>query len=305
MYYLCGVLLNYYTNMVNIENLSFHYNGRKRAGVDDLSLRLETGNIYGLLGLNGAGKSTLLYLMAGLLRPDGGCVTVDGENVWRRLPQTLEKIFVVPEEFDLPRVSFQRYVELNAGFYPRFSVEDLKRHLSTMELDYDVNLGALSMGQKKKALMCFALACNTQVLLMDEPTNGLDIPSKSAFRRFVVSGNIEDRVILISTHQVKDIDKVLDHVIIMDEGKVVLNRSVADITSRLDFHASTDGATVADALYARRGLGGYDVISRNVTGDYSELNLESLFDFAVNDKETCAREFLTEDIAERKEDNNE
>lgn len=270
--------------MVKVENLTFHYNSHSAAGINDLSLRLETGNIYGLLGLNGAGKSTLLYLMAGLLRPQSGSVMVAGEHVARRLPVTLEKIFVVPEEFDLPRVTFQRYVELNAGFYPRFSMDDLRRHLTTMELDYNVNLGALSMGQKKKALMCFALACNTEVLLMDEPTNGLDIPSKSAFRRFVVSGNSDERVILISTHQVKDIDKVLDHVIVMDSGSIVLNRSVAEITEKLDFHTSADGSSVTDALYTRRGLGGYDVIERNESGDFSELNLETLFDFAVSNR---------------------
>ncbi|MDE5829472.1 MAG: ABC transporter ATP-binding protein [Duncaniella sp.] len=270
--------------MIKVENLTFHYNSHSAAGINDLSLRLETGNIYGLLGLNGAGKSTLLYLMAGLLRPQSGSVMVAGENVARRLPFTLEKIFVVPEEFDLPRVTFQRYVELNAGFYPRFSMDDLRRHLTTMELDYNVNLGALSMGQKKKALMCFALACNTEVLLMDEPTNGLDIPSKSAFRRFVVSGNSDERVILISTHQVKDIDKVLDHVIVMDSGSIVLNRSVAEITEKLDFHTSADGSSVTDALYTRRGLGGYDVIERNESGDFSELNLETLFDFAVSNR---------------------
>ncbi|MDE6484153.1 MAG: ATP-binding cassette domain-containing protein, partial [Duncaniella sp.] len=216
---------------------------------------------------------------------------VEGENVTRREPSTLEKIFIVPEEFDLPKVTFQRYVELNAGFYPRFSVDDLKRHLSTMELDYDVNLGALSMGQKKKALMCFALACNTQVLLMDEPTNGLDIPSKSAFRRFVVSGDIDDRVILISTHQVKDIDKVLDHVIVMDKGKILMNRSVADITSRLEFVTTPDGGALNGALYSRRGLGGYEVVRRNTDGECSELNLETLFDLAVNHNDVLEAEF--------------
>lgn len=287
--------------MLKVENLSFRYNRRQETGIKDLSLRLEAGNIYGLLGLNGAGKSTLLYLMSGLLRPDGGRVMVDGENVSLRRPSTLEKIFVVPEEFDLPKVTFQRYVELNAGFYPRFSIEDLKRHLSTMELDYDVNLGALSMGQKKKALMCFALACNTQILLMDEPTNGLDIPSKSAFRRFVVSGNSDDRVILISTHQVKDIDKLLDHVIIMDGGRIVMNRSVADITAKLDFKTSADGVTAGDALYSRRGLGGYDVICRNESGDLSELNLETMFDFAVNYREALAEVFGNKERNDRKE----
>lgn len=281
--------------MVNVENLTFSYSRRRTPVLEDFSLKLSSGGIYGLLGKNGAGKSTLLYLMCGLLTPSKGCVTIDGVDARLRRPSTLEKVFIVPEEFDLPSIPLSRYVELNAGFYPNFSVEDLQRHLSTMEMDRDLDLGKLSMGQKKKAFMCFALACNTPLLLMDEPTNGLDIPSKSAFRRFIVSAVDDSRTIIISTHQVRDIDKVLDHVILMDNHRVMLDSSVADITRRLMFETTADMAQVAVADFSRKALGGFEIVRENVYGEDSDLNLETLFDFALADEKKL-REIFSKPI---------
>lgn len=268
--------------MLNVTNLTFSYGRRRRPVLTDFNLKIEHGGIYGLLGKNGAGKSTLLNLMSGLLTPDSGCVTLDGVNTRLRRPSTLQQMFLIPEEFDLPAIPLIKFVELNAGFYPNFSVEDLRRHLKTMDMDYDLNLGQLSMGQKKKAYMCFALACNTPVLLMDEPTNGLDIPSKSSFRRFIVSCCDDNRIILISTHQVRDIDKVLDHVIIMDNNHVILDNSVDEITRRLNFSVTDDETLAASALYSRKALGGYDIITEAAGDDEAgDINLETLFDFAL------------------------
>lgn len=271
--------------MVKFENLTFSYGRKKSPVIDDFTLEIAGGGIYGLLGKNGTGKSTLLYLISGLLTPDKGAVTVDGENSRKRLPSTLEKIFIVPEEFDLPPIPLSRYVEINAPFYPNFSAEDLKRHLETMEMSSDINLGQLSMGQKKKAFMCFALACNTPLLLMDEPTNGLDIPSKSAFRRFIASAVDESRTVIISTHQVKDIEHLLDHVIMIDNRKVLLNSSVAGITSRLLFSVTDNPAEATQAQFCRKSLGGFDIITENPYGEDSDINLETLFDFALTDNE--------------------
>ncbi|MEG0039726.1 MAG: ATP-binding cassette domain-containing protein, partial [Bacteroides sp.] len=174
--------------MISVENLSFVYRKSKRAVLHDFSLSLQQGRVYGLLGKNGAGKSTLLYLMSGLLTPKSGKVLFNHTDVRRRLPVTLQDIFLVPEEFELPAVSLVSYIELNSPFYPRFSKEDMMKYLHYFEMDLEVNLGELSMGQKKKVFMSFALATNTSLLLMDEPTNGLDIPGKSQFRKFIASG---------------------------------------------------------------------------------------------------------------------
>ena len=164
--------------MIEIKDMSFRYAGQKSLVFDHFNLRIEENKIYGLLGKNGTGKSTLLYLVAGLLRPTSGCVSVDGNDAYTRKAETLREIFLVPEEFDLPSMTLKRFVDLNAPFYPRFSQERLEACLRDFELDTDLQLQSLSMGQKKKVFMSFALATNTKLLLMDEPTNGLDIPSK-------------------------------------------------------------------------------------------------------------------------------
>ena len=171
--------------MIEVSNISFKYAGQKDLVFDDFSLTLKQDNIYGLLGKNGTGKSTLLYLISGLLRPKKGSVRFDGVETRLRRPETLSEIFIVPEEFDLPAMSLDAYVKINEPFYPRFSREVLEACLKDFELSTDLKLNALSMGQKKKVFMSFALAAGTKVLLMDEPTNGLDIPSKSQFRKVV------------------------------------------------------------------------------------------------------------------------
>ncbi len=178
--------------MLEIDNITFNYPRQRENVLEDFSLRLSPGGIYGLLGRNGAGKSTLLYIICGLLFPQKGRVIYSGAETRRRLPDTLADIFIVPEEFTLPAVSLNQYIKINSSFYPKFSLDDMHRHLSTFDIATDINLGALSMGQKKKVYMSFALACNTSLLLMDEPTNGLDIPGKSAFRRFICSSLRED-----------------------------------------------------------------------------------------------------------------
>ena len=263
--------------MITVENLSFLYRKSKRAILHDFSLSLEKGRVYGLLGKNGAGKSTLLYLMSGLLTPKSGKVVYHDVDVRRRLPITLQDMFLVPEEFDLPPVSLISYIELNSPFYPRFSKEDMVKYLHYFEMDINIDLGALSMGQKKKVFMSFALATNTSLLLMDEPTNGLDIPGKSQFRKFIASGMTDDKTILISTHQVRDIDKVLDHVLIMDNSRVLLNESTMSICDKLFFTESENRELLQSSLFSTPSIQGNFLLLPNESGEDSEINLELLF----------------------------
>lgn len=263
--------------MITVENLSFLYRKSKRAVLHDFSLSLEKGRVYGLLGKNGAGKSTLLYLMSGLLTPKSGKVVYHDVDVRRRLPITLQDMFLVPEEFDLPPVSLISYIELNSPFYPRFSKEDMVKYLHYFEMDINIDLGALSMGQKKKVFMSFALATNTSLLLMDEPTNGLDIPGKSQFRKFIASGMTNDKTILISTHQVRDIDKVLDHVLIMDNSRVLLNESTMSICDKLFFTESENRELLQSSLFSTPSIQGNFLLLPNESGEDSEINLELLF----------------------------
>ena len=270
--------------MLQVENISFSYRRGKKEVLHDFSLSLERGRVYGLLGKNGAGKSTLLYLMSGLLTPKSGKIMYHDTDVRRRLPITLQDMFLVPEEFELPPISLVSYVELNSQFYPRFSKEDMVKYLHYFEMEQDIDLGALSMGQKKKVFMSFALATHTSLLIMDEPTNGLDIPGKSQFRKFIASGMSDDRTIIISTHQVRDIDKILDHVVIMDNSHVLLDASTANICKFL-FVESDDRELTEAAIYTLPSIQGNFLMLPNTDDEESEINLELLFGAALTDPE--------------------
>ena len=271
--------------MIEVSNISFKYAGQKDLVFDDFSLRLEENNIYGLLGKNGTGKSTLLYLISGLLRPGKGSVRFDGVETRLRRPETLSEIFIVPEEFDLPAMSLDAYVKINEPFYPRFSREVLEACLKDFELTTDLKLNALSMGQKKKVFMSFALAAGTKVLLMDEPTNGLDIPSKSQFRKVVAQYMTEDRTLIISTHQVHDVESLLDHILILSQSQLLLDASVGDICDRYSFEYRAPGSNSDDVLYSEPSVQGNAVIcQRQEDMNETPLNLELLFNAVTMNK---------------------
>ena len=276
--------------MMEIKNVSFGYRG-KQTVFKDFSLSLEEGGVYGLLGKNGTGKSTLLYLMTGLLRPCQGEVLYKGVNVSLRRPDVLSQMFIVPEEFTLPKVSLKQFVKLNRPFYPRFSDEILRSCLHDFDMNEDIHLGELSMGQKKKAYMCFALATNTEFLVMDEPSNGLDIPSKSQFRRVVASGMTENKSVVISTHQVRDIDSLLDHIVIIDQSRVLLNASNADICRRLLFAELPMSEPTDGALYVQPSVAGNSAILLNEYDEESRLNLELLFNGVLAERDKFAQVF--------------
>ncbi|MDU1891028.1 MAG: ABC transporter ATP-binding protein [Dysgonomonas sp.] len=261
--------------MITMSEISFRY--RKKQIYNNFSLSIEKGKVYGLLGKNGAGKSTLLYLMSGLLTPQKGNVTFKDVDVTKRKPSIQSDMFIVPEEFELPNISLKKYVALNSPFYPNFSYEQLKKGLECFEMNEDVSLDELSMGEKKKVFMSFALATNTSLLILDEPTNGLDIPGKSQFRKFIALNMTDDKTIIISTHQVKDVDNMLEQIIIVDENKVLLNDSAAHICEKLRFIESYKEVYITKAIYSAPSVQGYNLIIPNEEKEDTALNLESLF----------------------------
>ena len=271
--------------MLEINNLTFKYGGSKQEVFSDFSLSLSENCIYGLLGKNGTGKSTLLSLITGLLRPSKGAAHVDNFLSSDRHPDMLREMFIVPEEFNLPAMTLRKYVKLNKVFYPRFSEELLEQCLQEFELSSDLKLNALSMGQKKKVFMSFALAANTKWLLMDEPTNGLDIPSKTQFRKVIAQCMTDDRTIIISTHQVHDVEALLDHVVILDRSQLLLNATVAEITDKYTFSFRHPSEMTGDVLYAEPSIQGTAVVSRRLKDEEeTAVNLELLFNAVTQGK---------------------
>ncbi len=267
--------------MIDIQGMSFRYQ-RKRPIYESLNLRLSPGSVYGLLGPNGAGKSTLLRLMSGLLYPKAGQIRVGQHTPADRKPTFLEDLFFVPEEFYLPPVRIGQFIDSNAPFYPHFDRTQMSRYLAEFGLTDSQKLDELSYGQKKKVLIGFGLATNTAVLLMDEPTNGLDIPSKSQFRRLVAGAVDERRTVVISTHQVRDLEALIDPVVILagEPGGVMqvgLNASVEEITARLWFGLTAELDNHRPIIYSERTVGGYALIAENHVGEVSRLDLERLY----------------------------
>lgn len=270
--------------MLEIKDLTFGYQKPNNV-LENFSLKFEEGGIYGLLGKNGTGKSTLLYLAMGLLHPQKGQVLYNGIDTRLRRPETLSDMFIVPEEYNLPSIRLDAYLKVVRPFYPRFSDEILEQCLAGFGMPKDVHLAALSLGQKKKIYMCIALAANTRLLLMDEPTNGLDIPSKSQFRRVVASGMTDDKTIIISTHQVRDVELLLDHLCIIEPNRVLLHDTMARVSERLRFLEVAPGDAPSDVLYSEQSLQGYSIIAPNHGDDETPVNLELLFNGLLADAE--------------------
>jgi ABC-2 type transport system ATP-binding protein len=259
---------------LSIQGLEYAYRGQSSL-FNGLSLQLQPGGITGVLGRNGAGKTTLLKLTAGLLYPNHGSVTVGTHSPSLRQPAFLQDIYFVPEEFYLPSVSMAEFVRLNAIFYPRFDTAVMDHLTETFELSTSERTDRLSFGQKKKFLISFALATRCRLLILDEPTNGLDIPSKAIFRQVMAGTLDDDQLVLISTHQVKDVDNLIDRVVILSNGQVIFNKELHDISATLQFvHSSV--ADGDDVLYSEANAGGYNTIRRTGNGQ-SAVDIELLF----------------------------
>jgi ABC-2 type transport system ATP-binding protein len=262
--------------MIHLDRVSFGYTKHKKL-FENLTLKLDSGHIYGLLGKNGAGKSSLLRNMAGLLFPHSGSIYVAGHEPRERTPAFLQNLFFIPEEIHLPSVTVEKYLDTLAPFYPQFDEKQFRSHIADFDIPDGNKLTGMSYGQKKKVLIAFALATNTKVLIMDEPTNGLDIPSKSQFRKLVSSSLQSDRTILISTHQVRDLDNLIDSIIILEDSKILIQHGLDLVSERLCFGVLPSIEFDQRVIYSEPSLRGYNAVFENLTQQESRVDLEQLF----------------------------
>ncbi|MCI5982180.1 MAG: ABC transporter ATP-binding protein [Bacteroidales bacterium] len=271
--------------MIEVSNISYKYPTGSTKVLDDFSLSFADGKIYGLLGENGVGKSTLLALVCGLLAPQRGIVTYNGVNVVERRPSVLSQVIFVQDEFTFPAMSLNQYVRINAPFYPRFDHQALQQCLTDFGMGDVKDLTALSLGQKKKVMLSFALAARPQLLLLDEPTNGLDIPSKALFRRVVAKMMTDDQTIVVSTHQVHDVEQMLDHVVIINNHGILLDASTMQLSEQYVFETCFQTNVPEDVLYAEPSVEGLHIIRPATEQDVeSTVNLELLFNAVIAGK---------------------
>jgi ABC-2 type transport system ATP-binding protein len=276
--------------MIRINDLHFGYTKRLLL-FKNLSLELNAGQIYGLLGQNGAGKTTLLKLIAGLLFPQSGMCDVFGYDARKRHPQMLADICIIPEEFSLPPIKIKTYERIHGAFYPHFDHEMFWHYLTEFYLSPEDQLARLSYGQKKKFLLAFGLASNSRLVILDEPTNGLDIPSKSQFRKIIASSLTGERTFIISTHQVRDLESLIDPIVILDDGRIIFNQSLEKISDKLAFKVIKDEEHPGEVLYSEDLVSGKAGILRNTDNEDTQINMELFFNGIINNTDAITNEF--------------
>ena len=273
--------------MIKINDLKFSYNSVPV--LTGITTDLEEGKIYGLLGENGVGKTTLLTLLCGLKKVEAGYIETDGIDPYKRLPETLQNQYYLPDEVAPVNMKAISYAESAGKFWPRFDFDKFLKLMELFENDPLKNMAKMSAGQLKKTYIAFALACNTKYLFMDEPTNGLDIPSKTSFRSAISKYTSEYTTVVISTHQVRDLENIIDPIIILDRRDVLLNASEYEITSKLFFDY---GNTLnPGSLFTEQIPGGFIQVYENKTGEESKINVEALFNTVHNNKEYIKKLF--------------
>ncbi len=259
--------------MIQIKNLGFAYGDK--AVLKNISMNLGEGRIYGLLCENGVGKTTLLTLLCGLKKPQVGTIDVDGQNPYNREPSFLSNQFYLSDEVAAVNMKAIDYAANYGRFWESFDLGKFNEVMQILENDPQQKMNKMSFGQLKKTYIAFALACNTKYLFMDEPTNGLDIPSKTNFRKAVTKYTREDSVILISTHQVRDLENIIDPIIILDRQDVLLNATIEEISEKLYFDYGSE--KIDNALFSEMIPGGNIQVCLNQTGEESKVNIEALF----------------------------
>ena len=262
--------------MIQTKDLNYGYQ-KFQPVLKKISLNLPEGHIYGLLGKNGVGKSTLLKVLTGALLGEGE-YKVGGYDPRDRKGEMQEQIRLVPENEAIFENTILELAKVTAPLYPTFNQELLENALKEFEVPTDKKLTLMSLGQQKKALISLSLACNTPYLFMDEPTNGMDIPSKSSFRRIVASSVNENSTVLISTHQVDDLEGLIDYVVILENDGVLLSASLQKIGQKLCFGVAEEGDEV---LYSEPTLRGPWSVMINKSGEEMPVDIKILFSAVV------------------------
>ena len=268
---------------ISLDRKKGHILPTDRYVLRNITMTLEEGCIYGLLGENGVGKTTFLTLLSGLKKPQLGEIDIDGHKPYDREPSFLADQYYLSDEVAAVNMKAIDYARNYGKFWENFDIRKFTEVMEVLENDIEQKMTRMSFGQLKKTYIAFALACNTKYLFMDEPTNGLDIPSKAQFRKAVTKHTREDSVILISTHQVRDLENIIDPIIILDRQDVLLNATIAEISEKLYFDYSSE--PMENALYREMIPGGNIQVCLNQTGEDSKVNLEALFNTVHQHKE--------------------
>lgn len=261
--------------MIQIDHLTFTYSKKLPAPAVDDATGLVGEGITLLLGENGAGKTTLLRLMAGLLIPQRGKIMLDSDpaaDPSMRLPSVTNRLFFMPEDLPVPRRSVWQFAQSFGCLYPNYSEEMFSANLSDFGMTGRERYDSLSLGNRHKAILAFALALGVDVLLLDEPANGLDITSKATLRRMMARCVGPQQSVVVSTHNVGDLHELYDGILLMSHGRLILSTSSWNVTSRIAFTESE--IPPRDALYFEQRAGRFHAIRPVTPGEENTTEID-------------------------------
>ncbi len=261
--------------MIEFSDVSFTYPYSGAAALRNISLSIDEG-IYLLLGENGAGKTTFLHLAASLLLPSSGCVTINGSDSRDRKPSTLRSVFFTADDTEMPADTISTLARLHGRvFYPRFDSAMLDENLAAFGINPSIPLSSMSLGQRKKAIAAYALALRADILLLDEPANGLDIGSRDILRSLMARCVEPGQTMIVSTHTTADLQPLFDGIIMLRQSNLLFCNTTAHIASRLGF--GIYNIPPREALFTMNDIGRFRSIVPADPLSPSEIDIHLLY----------------------------
>ena len=261
--------------MIEFSDVSFTYPYSGAAALRNISLSIDEG-IYLLLGENGAGKTAFLHLAASLLLPSSGCVTINGSDSRDRKPSTLRSVFFTADDTEMPADTISTLARLHGRvFYPRFDSAMLDENLAAFGINPSIPLSSMSLGQRKKAIAAYALALRADILLLDEPANGLDIGSRDILRSLMARCVEPGQTMIVSTHTTADLQPLFDGIIMLRQSNLLFCNTTAHIASRLGF--GIYNIPPREALFTMNDIGRFRSIVPADPLSPSEIDIHLLY----------------------------
>lgn len=267
--------------VIHAEDVIVRYG--KRTAVDGVTLSVAPGSVYALLGRNGAGKSSLLRCLLGQLRPDAGRIALLGEDVWRHRAKLMQRVGIVSEEADAPpemRVSDLAW--FSSKLYAQWNGAAFDARLQRFRIDSSARFGELSKGQKKQVSLALALAASPEVLILDDPTLGLDVVARKSLYEEVIA-DLADRgiTVLIATHDLGPVEAIADRVGILVDGRIVLDEALETLKSRFRrIRVTSDPSALARANFHAAVVRQWGSGTEAVVSNYDEAAADAKLNVA-------------------------
>lgn len=218
--------------MIEVRNVMKEFDGFR--ALDDMSMTVPTGSVYGLVGPNGAGKSTIIRHLTGIYRQDAGEITIDGAPVFEN-PEVKSRIAYIPDDiFYYANASIREMMDFYRSIYPHFDAERFKKLADVFGLDPKRQMRRLSKGMQKQAAFWIAVSLRPEILILDEPVDGLDPVMRRQIWSIIMADVAENgTTVLVSSHNLRELEDVCDSVGIMNKGKIMIERSLNELQENI------------------------------------------------------------------------